>query len=50
MKLKVDLFTLSRLFHITTENKYQDDKYKITNHEINKTYEITNKDSKVYKN
>ena len=48
MNIKIDLFHLSRLFHIETDNKYQDTKYKISNHEINKTHEITNKDSKVY--
>ena len=48
MKVKPDLFTLSRFFNITTEDKYQDGKYKITNHEINKSYEITNKTSKIY--
>ena len=49
MKLKADLFTLSRLFSITTENKYNDDNYKITNHEINKTYEISDTNSNIYK-
>ena len=49
MKVKPDLFTLSRLFNITTEDKYQDGKYKITDHEINKSYEIPNKTSKIYK-
>jgi SNF2 family DNA or RNA helicase len=48
MKVKPDLFTISRLFNITTEDKYQDGKYKITNHEINKTFEINNKSSKIY--
>jgi len=50
MKVKPDLFTLSRFFNIKTEDKYQDGKYKITNHEINKSYEITNKTSQSYKN
>jgi SNF2 family DNA or RNA helicase len=50
MKVTPDLFTLSRFFTITTEDKYQDGKYKITNHEINKSYEITNKTSQSYKN
>ena len=49
MKIKPDLFTLSRFFNITTEDKYQDDKYKIINHEINKSFEITNKESETYK-
>ena len=40
IKMKVDLFSLSRLFTISTDNKYQDSKYNITNHEINKSYEI----------
>ena len=50
MKVTPDLFTLSRFFNITTEDKYQDSKYKITNHEINKSYEITNKTSQNYNN
>ena len=50
MKIKPDLFSLSRLFNIITEDKYQDGKYKITNHEINKSFEITNKTSGNYKN
>ena len=49
MKIKPDLFSLSRLFNIITEDKYQDDKYKIINHEINKNFEITHKTSKNYK-
>ena len=49
MKLKADLFTISRLFNITTEDKYNDNSYKITNHEINKTYEISDKNSNTYK-
>ena len=49
-KIKPDLFTLSRFFNITTEDKYQDDKYKIINHEINKSFEIPNKTSQIYKN
>jgi len=49
MKLKADLFTLSRFFSITIENKYNDDNYKITNHEINKTYEISDTNSNTYK-
>ena len=49
MKVTPDLFTLSRFFNITTEDKYQEGKYKITNHEINKSYEIPNKTSQTYK-
>ena len=47
-KMKVDLFSLSRLFSISTEHKYQDSKYNITNHEINKSYEVSDKNSIVY--
>ena len=48
MKIQSDLFTLSRLFSITTTDKYKDNDYKINNHETNKTYEISNKSSKTY--
>jgi len=50
MKIKPDLFTLSRFFNINTEDKYQDGKFKINNHEINKSFEIVNKTSRIYKN
>ena len=48
-KLNVDLFSLSRLFSISTDHKYQDGKYNITNHEINKSYEVEYKTSIMYK-
>jgi len=42
LKIKADLFTISRLFKITIVDKFKDDKFKIINHNINSTHTLDN--------
>jgi len=41
LKTKSDLFTISRLFHINMVERYQDDKFKINNHNIDTSHTLS---------
>ena len=40
LNIKADLFTISRLFKITMVDRFQDDKFKIMDHNINSTHTL----------